>query len=84
MKLRLIAITLLLATLFGTFGCAAGVPTGISDFISVSQSVPAEGSSELLNLAATDEGGAPLFQIVYDYAASQRVAEQCNTLAADI
>ena len=90
MKIKLPAIALLLAMLLGTLGCTASPGKNLTakeddpHFIPASQSTLADNTSELLNLAATDENGDPLFQIVYDITAGLRVQEQCQTLAADI
>ena len=96
MKLRLISIFLLFATVFGLFGCTA-VPAAentdadnaknsalLSGSALLNESASTNTTESLLNLAATDESGEPLFQIVYDIGADLRVQEQCEALAADI
>ena len=97
MRMRVIALALLLATALGLFGCTATPPTkeggteentsdgfisADSDAVLGDEETPESDSS--MNLAATDEKGAPLFQIVYVSGVGLRVREQCEALAADI
>jgi len=96
MKTRLIAMTLVLASTLGLFGCAAAMRTPVQEtdgvvpenFIGANEdgflSGASESSEELINLAATDEDGNATFQIVYNIDSSQRVQEQCEALAADV
>ena len=100
MKIRLLAALLLIATLFGAFGCAmipaedeespVNVPKENKNFIAADKNAVLSGenneaqSGNLINLAATDEKGRSLYHIVYNISSSQRVIEQCETLAADI
>ena len=93
MKIKFVAALLLLATLLGSTVSSAYTPqrensvAPCADLITAHQSIGAANTAfpeNLLNLAATDDGGEPLFRIVYNISASQRVVEQCNTLAADI
>lgn len=94
MKNRWIAAVLVIATVFGLFGCA-GTGTSVSEkigekngFVSAKEGVSLSGEKAedetLINVAKTDEEGKPLFQIVYDIGAGLRVKEQCEVLAADI
>jgi len=96
MKIRLIALALLLVTLFGVFGCTAGGKTspeevivdetpnfigGKSDALS---NEAAQRPENLMNFAATDDKGAPLFQIVYKFGAGDWLKEECANLATAI
>ena len=91
---RCISVILTLASLTGLFGCAcaqAPAHTRASEEIEGFISADADAallSSDLsksnVNVAATDENGEALFQIVYDIGATLRVKEQCEALAADI
>ena len=99
MKIKLIAVVLLLTMLLGAIGCTAVVPTAeelgaaneTPNFISGEKAalLDAEGEADTsaedrVNIAATDEKGDAIFQIVYDIGAGLRVQEQCEALAADI
>ncbi len=96
MKTRLLAVGLLLAMLLGTLGCAgAGALAGDNGAEVPENFISANGggllgetdetlSDNLMNIAATDEGGNPLFQIVYAIGSSLLVEDQCAALAADI
>lgn len=91
MKLKWISALLLLAILFGTVSCTAIPPKKAEpaeanpNFISANpETLSKESSEAFLNLAATDAQDEPIFQIVYNIKASQRIEEGCSTLAADI
>ncbi len=94
MRIRLIAALLTLASVFGIFGCSA-VPAGdMAEVLEDSALLSGSGllntgngeesAEDLINVAALDEDGQPLFQIVYNISAGLRVQDQCETLAADI
>ena len=93
-RLRMMALVLLFATLLSVFGCAGA--KGESDISDAAGAAPnfigsksyalnttrSEARPEtLLNLAATDAAGAPLFQIVYKLGASEWQIEECNRLS---
>ncbi len=98
MKIKLIAVMLLLTMLLGAVGCTGAVApiaegNGAADenpnFISGEKNAlldTGDGTSadNMLNIAETDEEGTPIFQIVYGIGAGLRVEEQCATLAANI
>ena len=95
MKNRWIAALLMLASVFGLFGCTAvnGSPTETDGdlpdgFIPAVEDGLLAGEAQLpeniVNVAETDEKGEALFQIVYNIDSSPRVQEQCEALAADI
>jgi len=93
---RWIAVVLLVTTVFGLFSYAGAQAPAYSrasekngDFLSAGGDAAllgaqSEEEKKLLNVAATDEDGNATFQIVYNLDSSQRVQEQCETLAADI
>jgi len=96
MKIRAIALCLLMASLLGMFGCVAGDDP---EWIDIAETQPdfITGNSEtlnsdaavvrpekLLNFAAADKNGKALFQIVYDGSASIFVKNECERLADDI
>ena len=96
MRIKFIAMGLLLCTLFGVFGCTASVSEcdevfldeqinfigGKSEGLGTTSEV--ERPETLLNFAATDEGGAPLFQIVYASNASNFVKDECYAFSNTI
>jgi hypothetical protein len=92
MKLKLISLILLISTVFGLFGCTVtpikqnedAEETALLSGSALLDVTSEKGENELLNLAATDENGDPVFQIVYEIGAELRVQEQCQALAADI
>ena len=95
MKTRWIAAILTLATVFGLFGCAyAQAPADTRASENAENFISADGDALLLgekeslgekvNVAATDENGDAIFQIVYNLSSTLRVQEQCEALAADI
>jgi len=97
MKIKLIAIVLLLTMLLGTLGCAAVAPSaqenGAIDenknFISGEKPALLDAGGTLptgnqINLAQTDANEDAIFQIVYNINASLRVKEQCEALSANI
>ncbi|MBQ8310945.1 MAG: hypothetical protein IJX80_08040, partial [Clostridia bacterium] len=96
MNLRLVAWALLLMTLLGVFGCTAGVDVPMEDdiiaeepnFIGGKSDALSETGSQyfenLLNFAATDANGVPLFQIVYKLGADEWVKAECVNLATAI
>ena len=97
MKLRMIALVLLLTTMTSVFGCVASnnAPTNEaliaeapnfigekSDVLGAEQAI--ERPEKLLNFAFTDQNGKAKFQIVYDANASILVKNECEKLAEDI
>ena len=92
MKLRLIAWALLLTTLLGVFGCTArtdesagdGIIAEEQNFIGGKSDVLSDTASQrpqnLLNFAATDANGTPLFKIVYKLGATEWIISECENL----
>lgn len=98
MKNRLIALCLLLATMFGLFSCAAVKKTEEGEtpaqepanFIRAEKSLLGDTQEspvrpeKLFNLAAVDENGDALFHIVHPARTSQTVEDEAKRLAEDI
>ena len=96
MRIRLLATVLLLATVFGLFGCtvpatpdAEGVIAEMPNFIggktdALGETQGAKRPEKLLNLAQKNESGLATFQIVYPSRASQTVKDEALKLAEDI
>lgn len=94
--MKLTSVILLLSILLGLFGCTvapshddgSGENEENSNLLTGSGVLegpsPELSPESFLNLAATDENGEPIFQIVYDTRAGLRVQEQCQALSADI
>ena len=93
MKMKLIATVLLLATLFGCFGCVAiGAPEASEvedlqpNFIGSSKMLSdgVQKPENFLNLAAKDEKGNVKYQIVYPFGAADWLVTECKNLADEI
>ena len=97
MNVRLIAMVLMLATVFGLFGCTASMTTdtenaaaveapnfigGKSDALGETETVARP--ENLLNLAQVDKNGNATFQIVYPAGASEQLIAECEAFSEDI
>ncbi|MBQ8309429.1 MAG: hypothetical protein IJX80_00265, partial [Clostridia bacterium] len=97
MKVRLIAMVLLLATVLGLFGCTASVVPEQEDVAVLNAPSFIGGKSDalgdsdvldrpanLMNMAQANADGSAVYQIVYPVGASDQLIAECEKLSDDI